>query len=414
MISIRLACGLFAGMIWASAYAAPGQAQNQEQPEDGPVTTTSRSIAPTTDRFVDRPRQRFLPLEWSNDDWRISPWGYLRLAYESVESDDRYSFIGQNDGFLLDNARIGLDVEFRDTLSFLISFEGASDLQEDDNTPIGEIDVRLRDVYARWDIHPYVGIQGGQIKAPFAAEELQATVDLLFVSRAVGWEGVLVGRGFEEPGISLGRQLGLMLSPGAPIRFGDFGAAYYFMIGNGNEENQLLNDNSKLAIIGRIEGMYSDFVTLGAAGYTNERRTGTPPNQADEDDVGVAADLSIHPGPIEIFAQFGQVDTDFETAGVSSRIRRAGSAQGGYRFDLPWGFSLTPAYRYAYYDPWANAGANATASANRLALEYHTFGMRVKAHSLPLSFFVNYTLTEEQEPRDLDNDRLQLLAQVIF
>lgn len=410
MMTSKVARGFLAGMALALGCAA----EAQEQARTNPVAATSRSIAPTTDRFVDRPRQRFLPLEWSNDDWRLVPWGYFRLAYESVESDDRYSFIGRNDGFLLDNARIGLDVEFRDTLSFLISFEGASDVQEDTNTPLGEIDVRLRDVYARWEIHPYIGIQGGQIKAPFAAEELQATVDLLFVSRSVGWEGVLVGRGFEEPGISLGRQIGVMLSPRAPIRFGDFGAVYYLMVGNGNDENQLLNDNSKVAVIGRVEALYSSFVTLGAAGYTNERRTGTPPNQADEEDVGVAADLYIHPGPIELFAQFGQVETDFDTAGVSSRIRRAGSVQGGYRFDLPWGFSLTPAYRYAYYDPWANAGSNAMASANRLALEYHTFGVRVKAHSLPLSFFVNYTLTEEQAPREVDNDRLQLLAQVVF
>jgi len=379
-----------------------------------PNPAESRSIAPSTDRFVDRPRQGFLPLEWTNDDWRVSPWGYLRLAYESVETDDRYDFIGRNDGFILDNARIGLDIEFRKQLSFLISFEGASDLQADTNTPIGEIDVRLRDVYARWDIHPYIGVQGGQIKAPFAAEELHATADLLFVSRAVGWDGVLVGRGFEEASISLGRQLGFMMSPAAPIRFGDFGFLYYFMVGNGNNENQLLNDNSRLAVVGRAEALYSDFVTLGAAGFMNDRRIGDPPNQAREEDVGVAADIFIHPDPVEIFAQFGQVETDFPTTGVSSRIRRAGHVQAGYRFDTPWGFSFTPAYRYAYYDPWANAGSDATASANRLALDYHTFGLRLTHSSLPLRLFFNYTLTEEQSPRDLDNDRIQVLTQVVF
>jgi hypothetical protein len=373
-----------------------------------------RDAASVTSRVSDRSRRYFAPLEWKTKDWTLSPWGYLRLEYESVETDDRYNFIGRNDGFILDNARLGFDLNYRDQVLFVMSLEGASDVHEDTNTPLGKIEVRLRDAFVRYDLNEYVGAQGGQFKAPFAAEELRSTADLLFVSRAVGWDGVLVGRGFEQPGIELDRQLGIMLSPRKPIRFGDFGAAYYLMAGNGNGNNQLLNDNSRLAVIGRVEGAYSNFVTLGAAGFTNDRRIDIPSNQAREDDVGVAADLLINPDPVEIFFQFGQVETDFPTTGVSSRIRRTWHVQAGYRFDTPWFCSIEPAYRFAQYDPWANAGSQAAASANALGLDYHTFGLKVAAYDVPITMFFNYTLTGEQQPRELNNDRIQILAQVEF
>lgn len=149
------------------------------------------------ERLADRPRRTFLPIEWRNNDWLIAPWGQVRLEYENVQNDNTQSSsapIGRNDGFILDNARLGLDLHYREDLTMLISMEAASDIQDDTNTPIGEIDVRLRDAYVRWDPFWFGGIQAGQFKAPFAAEDLRSTADLLFASRAVGWEGVLVGR----------------------------------------------------------------------------------------------------------------------------------------------------------------------------------------------------------------------------
>jgi len=368
------------------------------------------------ERLTDRPRRTFLPIEWRNNDWLISPWGYVRLGYEAVENDDRFSSsapIGRNDGFILDSARLGIDATYRDQLLFLISMEGASDIQDDENTPIGEIDVRLRDAFVRWDPFDYGGIQGGQFKAPFSAEDLRGTADLLFASRAVGWDGVLVGRGLEEPGISLDRQLGVMVSSHGPIRFGEFGLAYYLMAGNGNGNNQLLNDNSKLAVIGRAEAYYSTFLAIGGAGFYNERTSGDPANQFDEEDSGAAADILINPGPVEVFFQFGQVDTDPQTTGAKVRIRRAWHTQAGYRIDTPWSFHVTPAYRYAYYDPWANSKSS-DAEQNARELNYHTLGLRLAHTALPMSLFVNYTFTGEQEPRKLDNDRFEILAQVLF
>lgn len=368
------------------------------------------------ERLADRPRRTFLPIEWRNNDWLVAPWGQVRLAYENVQNDNTNSSsapIGRNDGFILDNARLGLDLHYKEDLAMLISMEAASDIQDDTNTPIGEIDVRLRDAYVRWDPFWFGGIQAGQFKAPYAAEDLRSTADLLFASRAVGWEGVLVGRGYEEPGISLDRQLGVMLSTREPLQAGDFSFFYYFMVGNGNGTNQLLNDNSKLAIIGRAEVMYSTYATLGGAGFSNDRTSGDPANRAKEDDLGGAVDLLVNPGAFEFFGQFAQVDTDSETTGVPTRERRAWHVQTGYRFDTPWQFHVTPAYRFAQYDPWANAKSSA-ADQDARRLDYHTLGLRFGHMQLPLSLFVNYTFTEEQEPRELHNNRLQILTQVIF
>src|SRR5262249_19139697 len=158
---------------------------------------------------------------------------------------------GRNDGFVLDNARIGLRADMKTILNVTVALEGASDLPAGTNTPSGELDVRLRDAFGRFDPVPYIGLQVGQFEAPFDAEELRHKSDLLFASLAVGQEGVLPGRGLAEPGIAVDRQLGAMLSPRVPIFFGKFGAAYYLMVANGNEPNQLLDDNGKPAIYGR-------------------------------------------------------------------------------------------------------------------------------------------------------------------
>ena len=344
----------------------------------------------------------------------IIPFAYLRMEYEHVEDDDRFEFVGDNDGFILENARTGAAFGLGPSLSAAISVEAASDVHEDSNTPLGEIDVRLRDGYLRYDPFEFIGIQGGQFKVPFTAEDLRSRTTLLFVSRAVGQEGVLVGRGFEQDGIGLDRDVGVQLSPRKPIGYRDFGFNYYLMIANGNGENELLNDNDKVAVIGRVEAMFRDFVTLGGAFLTNERRVGTPPNQFNEDDVGFATDLMINPYGLELFFQYEQINTDFKTVDVDDRTQRAWHVQIGYRFKTPWVW-VTPAYRFAQFDPFADGGnGSGGLDLDSFELDYHTLGLRLEHPKLPLSLFINYTFTEEESPRDLDNDRFQILTQVVF
>lgn len=348
--------------------------------------------------------------------WDISPYGYLRAGYEHVQTDARYDFVGRNNGFLLDAARVG--VEGRNEawhLTFRISAEGAADAQSGINTPQGSLEVRLRDAFARYDFAPWLGAQLGQFKAPFDAEELRGTQDLLFASRAVAQLGVLPGRGFQEEGIAIDRQLGLMLSSAKPIPIvGDLGASYYAMLFNGNGQNQALNDNNRLGIVGRIELTYGGYVALGGAALKNERTSGALPNLYAENDVGFDGDLAVRAFGFEAFAQIATIRSSYPTVGAADRVRLGYHAQLGYRIENPI-LPVAPAYRYAHYHPWQSGGDATTGQDyDAFKLDHHTFGVKVWHPSLPLVGWINYTLTMEPPARRLDNDRLEILGQVTF
>jgi hypothetical protein len=106
-----------------------------------------------------------------------------------------------------------------------------------------------------------------------------------------------------------------------------------------------------------------------------------------------------------------QQSTAYPTVGASKRSQLAYNAQLGYEIHAP-GFRLMPAYRYAYFHPWQSGGTNDEFKAFRLT--YHTLGLRFTHDKLPVSAWLNYTITQEPSPRTLDNNRVQLLGQVAF
>jgi hypothetical protein len=350
------------------------------------------------------------PAEKPKGPWDVSVFGYLRVGYDYTMKDPQFDFIGRNNGFILDSARVGIDGRNTNLdLLWRISVEGASDVVSSPNTPLGSLSVRLRDAFARWDPEQWIGVQVGQFKAPFQEEELRGSTNLMFATRAVGVVGVLPGRGFQTPGLSLDRQLGVMISPLAPIG-GDVHASYYAMVMNGNGPNQMLDDNGKLALAGRSEVGYRQYVKLGGAVYRNQRTVGTLPNLYDEDDFGLTGDLTVDVAGIQAFAAVTRVRTVFPTVGTSAREQLEWHAQIGYRIELPYSF-ITPAYRYAYFNPWQVGGDDGFDS---FKLQYHTFGLRVGHATLPIQAWVNYTLTVEDPARKLTNDRIEVLGQVTF
>jgi hypothetical protein len=348
-------------------------------------------------------------------DWDIGMFGYIRAAYEEVQDDPNFAYVGRNDGFVLHHARFGLEgSNSRYHLRWRLAMEGASDVANLINNPQAELDVRLRDAFVRYDPVDAIGIQVGQFKAPFSEEELRGAPDLLFASRAVGVEGVLPGRGQQTLGIDYDRQLGAMLSSRRPIEFGDsgLGVAYYLMVANGNGINQSLDDNGAVAFIGRAEVLYQDKVMLGVATARNGRTEGVLPNLFRERDEALAADLLIRVEGVELFGQIVRQTTSFQTVEVGDRQQLAWHVQAGYRIQAG-ALDLTPAYRYAYFDPFAAGGSEAQ---ENLELVYHTFGVRLR-HPEPrlgLSTYLNYTITQEHEARALNNNRFEALVQVIF
>lgn len=346
--------------------------------------------------------------------WELSPFGYLRAGYDYTMEDPRFDFIGRNNGFVLDAARLGLDGRIHASslldFAFRTSIEGAADVLTAPNTPQGTLSVRLRDAFGRWSPSDWFGIQVGQFKAPFQEEELRGNNNLAFASRAVGIQGVLPGRGIQTAGIQLDRQVGVMLSPSKPIG-GDFGVSYYFMLMNGAGSNQLLNDNNSIGLVGRSELNYLDYVRLGAALVHNERTVGNPPNQYDEQDFGLTADLAVNVVGLQVFGSVTRMRTVFPTVGTEARVQLAYHGQVAYRFDVTPDFFLAPAYRYAHFHPWQEGGADGFGA---FALNYHTFGVRAGLTKIPIQAWLNYTVAGEGSGRQLDNDRLELVGQVSF
>ena len=388
-----LCSGFFAAQVWA-----------QDESADGDSDTLDQEVS-QEDSTID------------GSSWWIDPYGYIRVGYDLVGDDPNFDFIGANNGFVLHNARIGLAGGNTDwDLSFKVSLDGAADLRESINTPQGDLDVRLRDAFLRYDPVEYVGLEAGQFKLPFSAEEMGSTGSLVFISRAVGLQGVLVGQGLEQHGIVIGRELGAMLSPEAPIFFGDsdFGLAYYAAVVNGNGANQILNDNISLAVAGRLELYYGDYVRVGGSILLNDRTEGEPPDLFEESDFGFSADLLASWEGLEISGQFTQLTTEYPTVGTVDREQLAYHAQITYVVDqlcVPF----APAYRFAYFHPRSEGGVTAGGiDLDSFELMYHTFGLRVWVPRTPLVVNLNYTLTGEQAPREVENDLFQALIQLVF
>jgi hypothetical protein len=394
---------------------APPPAQPQPPPpppppaekKDQPVGTVAAPGSPTPDLVQPQPAP---PPSDVKKSWDLSVYGYLRAGYDHSMTDDRYTFVGRNNGFILDSARIGVEGRNQNyDFTFRMSLEGASDVLSAPNTPIGTLAVRLRDAFARWDPIPYIGIQAGQFKAPWQEEELRGTPDLMFASRAVGVEGVPPARGFQVNGIQLDRQLGVMLSPIKPIG-GDFNVAYYAMVMNGNGSNQLLDDNGRFGIVARSEVAYLKYIRVGAGLFRNDRTVGTPPNLYYEEDLGLTADVGAKVAGLEVFGAITRLRTVFPTVGTSARVQLAFHGQVAYRIEFP-AFFLAPGYRYAYFHPWQEGGDE---SFDSFKLQYHTIGVRLGAMKLPIQAWLNYTVTAEADGRKLDNDRIEVLGQVTF
>lgn len=347
--------------------------------------------------------------------FELEAFGYLRAGFEHVQNDERIDYIGENSGFVLQNARVGVRGGMQDVgLSFRLSVDAADTRERRLNDPLSELSVALRDAFLRQELHSTVGVQVGQFKAPFLQEELRATSSLAFASRAVGVDGVLPGRGFEEPGVGQGRQLGVMLSPADPIRFGDFGVSYALALMNGNGANRSVNDSNRYGLYGRLALHWDDMVSLGGSVMRNDRRVGTLPNRFDEEDFGLAGDFTFSAFNIDLFAQLAHLTTSFPTVGIEDRERFAWHVEAGYTVDaLPIHFA--PAYRFAHYHPRAGSeGQDESLDLDSFRLTYHTLGLRVWHPEVPLTAFLNYTLTMEEPERELDNNRLELLLHLQF
>lgn len=346
--------------------------------------------------------------------------GYVRVQHQTIlEDPDENLTFGRNDGFALDSARLIAEATLG-PLSGYFSLDGAVNRFDKSNSPNGTVLVEAKDVYIAYarDDMPFLKLKIGQFKPPFDAEQQQSTRDMLFVHRSVVSRGVPGGEGWNLNGLSLDRDLGILLY-GEPT-FGDLGVAYYVGVTNGGGANRPFNDNDRYQYTGRIELRWAKMLTVGFAANLNERTTGLQiQNYVDEDDFGLAADLvgRFDVGPVGLILQgsFMQQSSTFPDVPVEPD-RVAMGYHGALGVEMPGG--LTLAYRYAYLDPTASFETDddtAEATLDTDAVTLHTVGLNWEGElHVPLKAQINYTIAQEEEPKVIANDRLDVLFQVAF
>jgi len=394
----------------AAAALLLGTAAAQEAPADGaliprpaPGANQSAGPAPAPDA----------PFE-------IEISGYVRVQEQQiVEDPDENLPFGRNDGFTLDSARLIVEAT-KGPLSGYISFDGAVDRFDGKNSTLGTVNTGLKDAYVGYarDDFPFVKLKVGQFKPPFDAEESRSTRDMLFIDRAVASRGVRSGEGWNTNGLSIDRDIGGLVY-GEPT-FGDFGLGYSIGITNGGGANRVGNDNDAFQYTGRLELRWTDMLTVGVAVNLDERTTGDELEDfVDEQYTGIAADLSgrfpLGPIGLVVQAQFIQQSASFPDVPVEPD-RVAMGYHGALGVELPMGFTV--AYRYAFLDPTSSFETDdgtAEATLDTDAVTMHTVGLNWQGRvQVPLKAQINYTMSQEEEPKEIANDRLDLLFQVAF
>lgn len=347
--------------------------------------------------------------------------GYLRVGYTSIQNPSSSntsgrSTIGRHDGFILHDARLELDGQLQNGLGFVFEMDGAVSRQSGSvDEPVVPLRLRLKDAMIYYSPFEWLHAQIGQFKPSFDVEEEVSTSDQLFVHRSVGSRGVQGAAGFNVDGLSVGRQLGVKLhagpyfptsqnnSPTGP------GGSLQVSATNGQEANLSLNDNEKLAYAGRAALHWGKFARIGGALYFNDRTIGTRPNRVNSQIHSWTADVTAE---YEGFTLMGSIirrtEQNFSTEHTAQSIQ----VQAAYR--EPY-LGVQPAYRFALYDPSVTFEGSEPSPDSPFAvdrLQYHTIGLNYRAKNYPLVVMANYTITQEQDPVSIKNNRFDALVQL--
>jgi hypothetical protein len=355
---------------------------------------------------------------WKSDQFAIWPRLRLRNGYEYMQPDGQLLTVGQNDGFFLDQNRIGIDGAWRDDVRFRLIVEVASTLPGGaPQEPAPLLGAAVRDAWVAWLPSEWFYVSAGQQFMPTDVEGNSTIANLPFARRSVATSGVRAGLGFAVPGLSPPRQLGIVLGSTENARFGDVVVEYQFAASNGNGQNVGGNDNKLPAGYGRVGVGYAGGdldIRVGLGGRINPRTTGTLPNLFTETDAVGFGDLQVRAMGIVVVAQGIYRQTAFDTllpGGGPTDTGLGGTAW--LQLDNPFGLDLhgiKPAYRISYYDV-------SSAFPDDQLLE-NTLGLRWDApiDGLPLALFVDGTLLTElgEGVRDLDNARVTGLVQFDF
>jgi hypothetical protein len=335
--------------------------------------------------------------------FRWEPFGYLRVQYLVVHDDPNVAYVGRDDGFELQNARLGVRGTLDARLSFVVAFDGAVDERLQVNTPEGKLRVGLRDAFADVGLGGALVARGGLFHAWVDPEALVADTERELVDSPIESRGMRATEGYQTPGLTPGRSLGaaIRIDP-APPAAGGVGLGFEVAVQNGADEFSSNNDNDKPAISATLLARLGAGGWIMIAGRYNPRTVGNLPFRQDEDDLQGTAGLHLAVGPVVLGGGVIVQRTTFATTGGPAQTAFGGHGQA--MVQLPVALPIAVGYRFGILDP------SSLVTTDRVM--EHTAGVVLGVPRYRMRLQLQVTHVVEQAARTLDNDRAQLAAEL--
>ena len=332
------------------------------------------------------------------------PFGYLRAQYIAVQDDPNVAFVGRDDGFELQNARLGVRGTLGRRVAFEVSIDGAVDERLQVNAPQGKLRVGLRDAFADVAIAGRLTARGGLFQAVVDPEAMVSDTARELVDHPIESRGMRATEGYQTAGLPPGRSLGLAvrLDP-APLAEGaGIGLGFEVAVQNGADEFSSNNDNDKPAISATVLARLAHDGWAMVAARFNPRTVGELPFRQDENDLQAIAGLRVALGPVALGGGLIVQRTSFPTTGGPSEDAFGGHAQ--VMVTIPAPLPLTVGYRFGILDP------SSLLTTDRVM--EHTVGAVLGMPRYRMRVQLQLTHVVEQAARTLDNDRAQLAAEL--
>ena len=390
-MDVRVRCVLIAAALTPSIAAA------QEPVDD---TGAPPPTAPAPDD-----KKPFVVLE-GNDlpeppKFTWEPFGYLRLQYVAAQNDPNVQFVGRDDGFEMQNARLGARGKLGDRAAFVISIDGAVDERTQINVPEGKLRVGLRDAFVDAMFGGALFARAGFFHAWVDPESLVPDTQRAFVDKPLESRGIRATEGYQTQGLTPGRSIGAALRLDSPDKVTGPQFGFEVALQNGADEYASNNDNDKpAASLAGLVRLPNQSHIVAAVRY-NPRTVGDLPFRQDETDVMFSGGAIVNVGPVAVGAGAVFVRTTFPTTGGPVRNSLGGHGQlmvnvGGDAMPIGIG------YRFCIFDPSSLITTDRVMEHTAGAvLGVPTYRMRVQLQA-----------THVVEQRELSNSRIQLAAEV--
>lgn len=398
--------GTIAALVLPQVALAQGEGADVVPNDDAPAPADEAG-APAPETAVPEPAELPPPndpLSRAGVTWR--PFGYMRMQYRIVQNDPNVAFIGRNDGFELQNARIGVIAAYKDRMRFVVALEGAISDRAQLNLPEGRLRDGLRDAYVDVAIAGDLAVRAGYFRTlvdpDIQGDNLEGDTLREFVDRPIESRGVRATEGYETPRLTPGRSIGaaLRLDRGGPV--GAPAIGFEVAVQNGADELASDNDNDTPAVSASVLARFPRDSWVVASARFNRRTEGELPFRQDEDDLQASLGARVEAGPVTLGGGAMLTRTSFPTVG--SPVSNSYGAHAQLAVRIPGPLPIAVGYRFGILD------ASSLIVTDRVMEHTAAAVLAVPAYRFRVQLQVVHTV--EQESRTLTNDRIQLAGEI--